>query len=350
MSCKFTGWLAVAPYVFWVATFGDRRAARTLAIGVPVAAMAFWAVNPPLWHQPLAGLEKFFELNLSRADHAWLNIPTTYFGARYDARTPLPWHNSLVWTAITVPVGTLALFGVGLGRALRNWRARPEWMLLVGHWAVLVVVRATPFAPPHDAERLFLPSFAFLAMLAGLGGEALLGWTQRGGSMAGWLGRGALAVALAGSMTSTMWYAPQWLSYYNLLVGGLRGANALGMEPTYYWDGLDAEVLAWLDEHTADDEKIAFASSSPENWELMRQWGSLRVACFPAEPGRYRWYVIQRRPSTLSDAERRLTARGRPALRKTIRRPGAGWGPWRLDVPIVEVYDYAEYERALVLR
>src|SRR5207302_1568873 len=161
----------------------------------------------------------------------------------------LPWHNTLVWTAITAPVGTLALFALGVGRALRAWRVRPEWLLLVGHWAVLVVVRATPWAPPHDAERLFLPSFAFLALLAGLG----------------------------------------------------------------------AEVLDWLHDHTAEDEKIAFAPLSWENLKLLRDWGTLRAGWLRQEPGRYRWYVIQRRPGFWSEADRRLIESGRAVFRKTIR-------------------------------
>ena len=41
------------------------------------------------------------------------------------------------------------------------------------------------------------------------------------------------------SAVNLRWYAPQWLSYYSLAIGGLPGATALGMEPTYYWDGLD---------------------------------------------------------------------------------------------------------------
>ena len=389
MSSKFTGWFAPLPFVLWVAAFGDRRAARALTIGVAVAMAAFWAFNPPLWHRPLAGLDMFLDLNLGRAERAALNIPTTYFGVRYDARAPLPWHNTLVWTAITVPIGTLALFLLGLGGALKRWRARPQLLLVACNWAILLIVRATRWAPPHDAERLFLPSFAFLGLMAGVGAEVVWAWasngrrwlrfkriadpdadalgilskvapTLRGAHLhagreatAGlrhgvpelrWLGRGFVVAALAGAALSTAWYAPQWLSYYNLVIGGLRGADAAGMEATYYWDGLDAEVLDWLDEQTADDEKIAFASPAWENLQLLRQWGTLRRSCLPHEAGRHRWYVVQRRASLWSDADRRPVERERAAFRKTVR--AWGWGPWRLDVPIIEVFSYDQYLRA----
>jgi hypothetical protein len=140
------------------------------------------------------------------------------------------------------------------------------------------------------------------------------------------------------------WYAPQWLSYYNLLVGGLPGATALGMEPTYYWDALDGEVLAWLDQHTPAGAKVAFAAPSPENLELMSRWGLLRVEYRDEAPGTFRWYVLQRRPSAWQPADKWLIAHGHPAFQKTIRH--GGWGFWRLTEPLIEVYPYAEYEAA----
>ena len=145
----------------------------------------------------------------------------------------------------------------------------------------------------------------------------------------------------AGSASSLFWYAPQWLSYYNLAIGGLPGATALGMEPTYYWDGLDRSVWDWLERNTAPGEKVRFAAPSSENLLLMERWGVLAVQFRPDAPGRYRWYVVQNRPSAWGPADRLLIAHFRPAYSKTIR-PG-GWGPWRLDVPLVAVYSYEQY-------
>ena len=48
---------------------------------------------------------------------------------------------------------------------------------------------------------------------------------------------------------------------------------AAGMEPTYYWDALDGEVLGWLESHTGGGEKVWFGSGSPENLALMRREG-----------------------------------------------------------------------------
>lgn len=154
-----------------------------------------------------------------------------------------------------------------------------------------------------------------------------------------------MGLVYAASALSLFWYAPQWLSYYNLLIGGLPGATAAGMEPTYYWDGLDRCVLDWLHAHTGPGEKVEFAAGPWENLELMRAWGVLRCEYQPQSPGEFRWYVLQRRPSAWQPADRWLIEHARPAFAKTIR-PG-GFGPWRLDVPLVEVYSYDRYLEAV---
>jgi hypothetical protein len=348
MSCKATGWLAVLPFAAFAALYRDRRAAAALAIGVPVALATFFLLNPPLWHQPIAGWIEFFRLNLNRAARPGLNISTRFLGRMYNLDHPLPWYNTLFWTAVTVPAGILVLSAIGAAGTVRRWRGDRAGVLLVANWLVLVIVRALPGTPPHDGVRLFLPSFAFLAALAGVGCHRVLAWAALrwpAGPRARRLAALALLVPYLGAASSLAWYAPQWLSYYSVLIGGLPGATAAGMEPTYYWDGLDRPVLDWLHEHTAEDQKIAFGACSPENLRLMNEWGVLRRATDPGSPGEFRWYVLQRRPSGLRPADAWLVEHGRPALSKLIR-PG-GWGPWRLDVPLVEVYDYRHYEAAV---
>ena len=372
LGAKATGWIAPLPFVAWTLVYLDRRAAKALAMGIPVALVTFWIVNPPLWHEPVRSLWTFFSLNLDRSQ---FNISTQFLGQMYNLDRPLPWYNTLLWTGVTVPVGVLFLAGVGLIRVLRRCRREPLGTLLVANWLVLMIVRALPGTPPHDGVRLFLPSFAFLAALAGVGVAGLVsaamspGSRQSGGAekdlrqnTAGQAGSGtqtagspsfpqagrrywatAIGVLLiylvaAGNLR---WYAPQWLSYYNLAIGGLPGATALGMEPTYYWDGLDETVLDWLRQHAGPGEKVRFGAASTENLALMREWGALPVEYRSRAPGEFRWYVIQHRPSGLQPADLWLIENRRPVFQKTIR-PG-GWGPWRLDVPLVEVYSYADF-------
>jgi len=348
LSCKLTGWLAPLPFVAWASVYRDRAAARALAIGVPVALAAFVVFNPPLWHQPVAGLVKFFSLNLHRPPE--LNISTQFLGRMCNLDYPLPWYNTLVWTAVAVPVGLLALAVAGLVHIVRHGRSESAGVLVLLEWAVLLVVRALPGVPPHDGIRLFLPSFAMLAALAGLGCHAFMAGDRAAPRPhlhpSSLILRPLLVLVLlyAGSATSLAWYAPQWLSYYNLLLGGLPGATALGMEPTYYWDALDQSVWEWLERHTPPRDKIGFGSAPPENLALLRSWGVLRRDYREDSPGRFAWYVIQRRPSAWEPCDQWLMEHSQPSYQKRIR--SGGWGPWRLDVPLIDVYPYSDYLRA----
>jgi len=341
LSCKFTAWAMLAPLLLWTLVYRSAAAARCLAIGLPAALAVFIVLNPPLWHHPLDGLLRFFHLNLHRADQPDLNISILFLGELYNLDFPLPWYNTLFWTAIVVPIGSLGLAAVGLAWAVRSARSDPPAMLAVLLWAVLIVIRALPGTPPHDGIRLFLPAFAMLAVLAGLGCHALAAgrgkWRR--------LGRTLAALALAGSATSTIWYAPQWLSHYNLLIGGLRGAQRAGMEPTYYWDAFDLVALDWLHAHTADGEKIYFASGAASNLELLRRWGVLQRDFDEPSPGAFRWCVVQSRPGAWIAPEQWLIDHAQPVFTRQVRT--SGWGPWQLDTPLLRVYAYADYRAAL---
>jgi dolichyl-phosphate-mannose-protein mannosyltransferase len=386
MSTKATGWIAPVPFVLWAALYRDRRTVLTLAIGLPIALATFYVLNPPLWHEPVRGLITFFQLNTNRQ----LNVANFFLGRMYDLHHPLPWYNTLVWTAIAVPIGLLVLALVGLASILRRGLSDRAGILLMFNWLILLIVRALPGTPPHDGIRLFLPAFAFLAAIIGVGVHAIVAITlrrdERPNSRAGsslalfwchWRLASAdtkvkatikgdvtskcataclpssasrlvlptIALIFLGSATSLFCYAPQWLSYYNLTIGGLPGATRAGMEPTYYWDSLDGEVLDWLAANTNENEKVFFGSGAVENLDLMHTWGTLPVEHRPDAPGRYRWYVIQRRPSACMPPDQWLLRNAEPVYKKYLH--SCGYGPWRINVPLLAVYRYEDYAAAI---
>ena len=336
LAAKFTGWLAPLPFVAWTVLTRSRGGVRALAIGLPVALAVFVALNPPLWHEPLTGLRTFFELNLNRAEQGHLNVSTWFLGRMYNLDYPLPWYNTIVWTVVTITPVTLYLGIYGIVWSVSRWRVDAASLLLVCQWATLVIVRALPWAPPHDAERLILPSFAFFAALVGVGvGRGLYRETllSRPRIIAQGWAKVAVALALAAALFDSASYFGHNLSYYSRLVGGLRGAVALGLEPTYYWDALDRKTLDWLAENTGDHEKVAFAAAPPQNLKLLKAWGLL--ARTPDDPGTFRWYVVQRRPSANSPVDHWLFDHATPAYQHSFS-----------GVPLLDVYDYADYQRA----
>jgi len=261
-----------------------------------------------------------------------------------------PQRTSSAYASITVPLGTLALVLAGMGSLARHRFRDRVGLLLVLNWAVLMVVRALPSAPGHDGERQLLPAFFFLACIAGVGAEAVRGWASRGLAInrrGSYLAHTLVGAAILASAASTWLYHPLQLSYYNVLIGGLPGAVQRGMEPTYYWDALTGDALGWINAHTSEDEKVMF-STYPYSLDYLRRWGRLKPAVLPGNPGEWKWYVLQLRPGSYRPADWWLTKNATPVYQKKLRET-AWWsrGPWRLDVPLVNVYSFADYQRAV---
>ena len=147
-----------------------------------------------------------------------------------------------------------------------------------------------------------------------------------------------LIAVVLGSLSSWIIYAPHWLSYYNLTVGGLPGAYRLGLEPTYWWTDLDDSVLNWINENSKPGEKVQFQICSRYNLNKLIKDKKLRVNYASAASGEYRWYVMQTRPSAMNEKDWRLHKTQTPSYCVTI--PFSGPGPWKLDfVPLIRVYD-----------
>jgi 4-amino-4-deoxy-L-arabinose transferase-like glycosyltransferase len=324
MGTKFTGWFLPLPFLSWVLICRDRRGAVVLVTGLLLAFAVLLVLTPPWWHAPLSGVDRFFRSNLSRAKTTPLK--TLFLGTIYE--TPngsLPWYNTLVWTLMVTPLGFLGLASVGVTRAACRARDDPIGALFLAHWVFLMALRALPHTPGHDGVRQFLPAFGMLALLTGLGAESVRqSWGARGKSL--------ILLAVAEGALSVGLMMPVPLSYYSPVVGGLPGAARMGMEPTYYWDALQPEVLDWLNSHTAPGQKVMF-SRYPTSWLYLRQAHRLRVSILPNEPGDWTWHVVQNRTGALREMERDLIAHGHPA--KVVVK----WG-----VPLLWVFSYRDVE------
>ena len=163
-------------------------------------------------------------------------------------------------------------------------------------------------------------------LLGGFGARFLL---DHGGRWA----RAAIVAALGEGIVSVAVMMPVPLSYFSPIVGGLPGATALGMEPTYYWDALTPEARQWLAANTPPGRTIQFATN-PTSWIYLRRTGELPKKLDPIDPGPPQWYVLQNRPGDFFEINRALAARGHAAY--TMEKRG---------VPLVWIFPYTEVER-----
>jgi len=277
MGTKFTGWLLPAPLLVWAIL--ERRGFASFAV-IGIGLFVAWLLVPPAWHDPLGAVAELFEESLGRDET--IPIFTIYAGRIYEYVAP--WHQAIVMTLITVPAGIACLAFIGCADAARGRGIlRPVderaalarlALLQVGFFLVLM---ALPRSPNHDGVRLFLPMFPFVAILAGLAlGRFDAALQARFDSRSALLG-----ILLAGAVyLGPAWWqmrqaSPYYLSYYNELIGGLRGAEAAGMEVTYWYDAITPEFIAEI-EGTLPMGSTVLAFPTVKYFVELQQLGLLR--------------------------------------------------------------------------
>jgi hypothetical protein len=226
MLTKIQGALIPVPVAIWALYHWRLRALRPLVIWGCVGLAVFFLFWPWLWSHPVAHFFKYLGRTTNRQTlYLW------YFGTRYADRDH-PWHYCVVLFLSTVPIGLVALGGVGL--FARRWREglpRREQVVL-GALLFPLVLFSIPRIAVYDGARLFLVSFPLWAIFIGRGGALAWEWLQARVPLGAAVAVSVVFLAAQGWSIVATW--PCFLSAYNLAVGGLGGAHRLGLELDYW--------------------------------------------------------------------------------------------------------------------
>lgn len=219
----------------WALWHWRLRAILPLAVFGAVGGATFLAGWPWLWLDPVDHVLQYLGRTTDRA-----SLPVWYLG-RVFADKEVPWHYPFVMFAVTVPIGlqALGLIGVFAGGP-PGWKD-PAMRLVLACLVFPLLVFAAPGIAVYDGERLFLVSFPLWAVLIGKGGGFV--WERVSAKYRPRVATVVLTSLLIAQAFGFAVYRPTYLSYYNLLVGGLAGAERLGFEPTYWGDSVTAELL-----------------------------------------------------------------------------------------------------------
>lgn len=212
------------------------RAMRPLLIALLFSAVVFVTCWPWLWLDLPGHLAEYFGRTTGRVS---LNV--WYFGKSF-ADVDVPWHYPWVMTLLTLPAGVLIFAVAGLRRAGRSILFDPAISLTFGSVIAPLILFSLPGVAVYDGARLFLVAFPGIALLAGFGASAIRDWLAARKLRGNWAIAILLTLQLAGIVTTT----PNYLSYYNVAVGGLPGADRLGFEVTYWGDSFSREFLRGL--------------------------------------------------------------------------------------------------------
>lgn len=286
-------------WAFWRPHF------RNLVCMAAFAVILYFATQPFLWHHTWDRLAERFSHYAGKASSA--PIALYYLGKTYRGSTP--WHYPLVMTAVTVPIPILVLAIIGVAGSLRAGAARFEKLCLVS-WLASIALVLLPLAQAYDGVRLFLASFGFLAILAGKGLGRLALFLQSRPTIDRLPSRfrPRLGTVLLIFFLITPFWAlarlhPFHLEYYSALVGGIRGANGIGMESTYWCDALTPEFLDTLNATLPDGANIRPLCMSYEVLEFYKQENLLNPSLFIDAPGAKDFHLLQCRQGMMGSPQ-----------------------------------------------
>lgn len=253
---KIQAVLIPIPVMIWALWKWRQKAIIPLLWWGGVGVFVFFVGWPWLWFDPLDRLSEYLGRTTDRAA-----LYVDYFGIKYADRD-LPWHYPWVIFLTTVPLGLVICAFLGSWKTWSTFRSRQQHrpdgeILLVFSLLWPLILFSLPGVTVYDGARLFIMVFPLMAIFIGQGAATAIDWLYR--QLSPKLATTALVLMLLTQSYATILYAPCWLSYYNLLTGGLKGANAFGMEVTYWGDSITAEMLQQVVNDVPENSVIQLA-------------------------------------------------------------------------------------------
>jgi hypothetical protein len=216
---------------------------------------------------------------------------------------------------VTVPIGLHILGVLGLKSPVacpagdqQFDKVTPGDEVWINRWLLgcclfPLIVFALPGIAVYDGERLFLTVFPIWAIFVGRGAACLLAsaTSQYGSS----LSKFAMSLLIVIQLTSNLLNHPTYLSYYNLAVGGLRGADALGLEMNYWGDSVTRSLLrSRLDDDPSSQltsVQITPSLHQFQNQELIVQSPILRDRIQHSSKSKMNLFITFRRRADVDD-------------------------------------------------
>lgn len=336
LSTKFPALVIPIPLLLWAHLYRRPFYANNLFSMIFLSPLIMIASQPYLWHQTSRRILEFLYDGLSRGYRPETNF-AIFFLNKIHATSTVPWYYPSFMTVVTVPE-TILLLSLTGALALFWVKPRRQVMVLFLFNAVLILVMGLlPGAVLHDVNRLMLPVLPCLVGLAGSGFFLLVRYLKESCQkipalqairyLPAKLVGIVYALALFPPGFDLYLYHPYELSYYNRLVGGLRGAYERGLEVTYFMEAMGPDFLRLLNRELPAN---AVVNASFSNFMLAyyQEENRLRRDIRLTDKGDFDYYILLTRLSSFSQTDRLIFSE--------TRRPYASIQVF--GVPLVSIY------------
>lgn len=250
LLCKIQAWLLGFWLLMLLIWWRPMPRKFLLSLIAGSSSIVLWfVVWPWLWYQSADRIREYFFRSVDR-----ISLRVKYFGVVVDDRA-LPWHYLPLQVATALPLGILLLVILGLiriGSSHSDFRGIDRKYQGIGLCVVVLLVIFSMPVTRYDGDRLVLIIYPLLAIMAGAGALRLYNWLCM-----------KTDARISGVVLATIYLVsvlplakPFPLSYFNLLIGGTKGAASLGLETTYWADSIDSTMLNELVAQVKPGERV----------------------------------------------------------------------------------------------
>jgi hypothetical protein len=271
LATKLNALFLPIPLLLWAHLHHRKDYSLNLIAMLLISPAVFFLMWPWLWPEPLTRTIHYLTQHLQR-----MSIPVYYLGTIYK-ESNAPWHYPMIMTAVTLPPAVLILTISGLIRILRN-RLKDSSLAGMELSRLLQLSKLTGQAClTPTSEKTNNPvgdGHARPTNKVAQKGNYTIRLRQKIKPRHLVLGTGIFLLAI--SALPLIRIHPYYLSYYNGLVGGLKGAEQRGFETTYWGDTCNESILSYLNENAPENARIAFYPAGSNVAALYRLTNRLR--------------------------------------------------------------------------
>jgi len=305
LSTKFPALLIPIPLILWAHLYHRKDYTNNIFSMCFLAPPVMIASQPYLWHRTFMRILEFLYEGISRGYRLETNYGIFFFNQVLSS-SDLPWYYSFLMTGITVPETFLVLIFVGLIGLVRARLQQKIIVLFLFNVVFILSLGILPGAVLHDVNRIMLPVLPFLAGLAGYGFFILVEWLAQKAEcitalqtvthLQSKLVTAVFVLVLFLPALDLLAYHPYELSYFNRLIGGIRGAYRRGLEVTYFMEAMTPDFLAYLNRELPPN---AVVNASFSNFMLKhyQKEDRLRKDIRITENDDYNFYILLNRQS-----------------------------------------------------
>jgi hypothetical protein len=313
LATKFPAILIPIPLILWAHVFYRTRYGNNVFALLTLGPVMMIVTQPYLWHQTTLRILEFLYEGLSRGYRTDTNFTVLYLNQLFYT-DQLPWYYPFFMLGVTTPEPVLLLAIIGVVSIL--WLAEGKSMIVLFalNAALLSAVGLLPGAVLHDGVRQLLSALPFMAALAGVGFFVVARWLRaiRGGELfrsvrnaPAKITVGLILLFLSPPILELYLLHPFELSFYNRLLGGVRGAYERGLEATYSMEAFTPSFITALNE-SLPQNAVVNASFANFMFSYYQKEGRLRSDVKLSDTWPFDYYVLLNRRSVLQPRDRAL--------------------------------------------